>query len=52
MFIVSFNSVDEKNVSVSIAQFLTAYGIIGLLRQCDSLPTGFALFQKFHIQAT
>lgn len=34
MSIVSLNAVDEKNVSRSIAQFLTSYGIIRLLSQC------------------
>lgn len=35
MSIVSFESRDEKNISHAIANFLTAYGILRLLRKCD-----------------
>ena len=34
MSIVSFESRDEKNISHAIANFLTAYGILRLLRKC------------------
>ena len=34
MSIVSFESRDEKNISHAIANFLTAYGIVRLLRKC------------------
>lgn len=34
MSIVSFKSRDEKNISYAIANFLTAYGILRLLRKC------------------
>lgn len=34
MSIVSFESRDEKNISHTIANFLTAYGILRLLRKC------------------
>ena len=34
MSIVSLESADEKNVSASIVNFLTAYGIISLLSKC------------------
>lgn len=33
MSIVSFESRDEKNISNAIANFLTAYGILRLLRK-------------------
>ena len=34
MSIVSLESADEKNVSASILNFLTAYGVISLLSKC------------------
>jgi len=34
MSIVSLESTDEKNVSASILNFLTAYGVISLLSKC------------------
>ena len=34
MSIVSLESTDEKNISTSIVQFLTTYGIISLLSRC------------------
>ena len=34
MSIVSLESIDEKNVSASILNFLTAYGVISLLSKC------------------
>ena len=34
MSIVSCNSTNEKNVSHSIANFISAYGIIRLLAKC------------------
>ena len=36
MSIVSLESADEKNVSASILNFLTAYGVISLLSKCGS----------------
>ena len=35
--IVSLESKDEKNISMSIAQFFAVYGIISLLRNCGGL---------------
>ena len=37
MSIVSLESKDEKNISMSIAQFFAVYGIISLLRNCGGL---------------
>lgn len=37
MSIVSLEAKDEKNISMSIAQFFTVYGIISLLRNCGGL---------------
>lgn len=37
MSIVSLEAKDEKNISMSIAQFFAVYGIISLLRNCGGL---------------
>lgn len=37
MSIVSIESKDEKNISMSISQFFAVYGIIILLRNCGGL---------------
>ena len=37
MSIVALESKDEKNISMSIAQFFAVYGIISLLRNCGGL---------------
>ena len=37
MSIVSLESKDEKNISMSISQFFAVYGIISLLRNCGGL---------------
>ena len=37
MSIVSLESKDEKNISMSISQFFTVYGIIRFLRNCGGL---------------
>ena len=37
MSIVLLKAKDEKNISMTIAQFFTVYGIINLLSKCDDL---------------
>lgn len=37
MSVLSLEAKDEKNISMSIAQFFAAYGIISLLSKCGGL---------------
>ena len=48
MSIVSLEAKDEKNISMSIAQFFAVYGIISLLRNCGGLTlTGVPVRELF-----
>ena len=47
MSIVSLESKDEKNNSMSIAQFFAVYGIISLLSKCGGLK----LKGAFHLHS-